>query len=85
MTSDPPPDHAAVTFATAAAAVLHALESGSPRLFVDNLNILAQTFNLRAPGAEDQNAGLNVSFDLYGYLKPAAQAAAPVAGGVRAQ
>ncbi|RZZ89415.1 type II secretion system protein GspM [Pseudoxanthomonas winnipegensis] len=67
------------------AAVLHALESGSPRLFVDNLNILAQTFNLRAPGAEDQNAGLNVSFDLYGYLKPAAQAAAPVAGGVRAQ
>jgi general secretion pathway protein M len=67
------------------AAVLHALESGSPRLFVDNLNILAQSFNFRTPGAEDQSGGLNVSFDLSGYLKPSPAASAPARGAARAQ
>lgn len=46
------------------AAALHALESGNPRLFVDNLVIFSQ-------GTEyggGQNNGLDVSFDLYGYL-----------------
>lgn len=50
------------------AAVLHSLESGSPRLFVDNLNVLAQRFFLPA-GQSNQGAGLDVSFDLYGYLQ----------------
>mgnify|MGYP002780197291 FL=1 len=49
------------------AAVLHSLESGSPRLFVDNLNITAQRFFFSAEQSS-QNNGLDVSFDLYGYL-----------------
>lgn len=51
------------------AAVLHALESGSPRLFVDNLNILSQAHYMAAEQV-DQGLGLDVSFDLYGYLQP---------------
>jgi len=51
------------------AAVLHALESGSPRLFVDNLNILAQRYFF-LPGQGGRSGGLDVSFDLYGYLRP---------------
>lgn len=50
-------------------AVLHSLESGSPRLFVDNLNILAQRFQFT--GNQTSGGGLDVSFDLYGYLQPA--------------
>lgn len=59
-------------------AVLHALETGTPRLFVDNLNVLAQRYAYvgAVPGAG--NGGLDVSFDLYGYLRPVA-GAAPVA------
>ncbi len=56
------------------AAVLEALESGSPRLFVDNLNILSQRYSA-GPGS----GGLDVSFDLYGYLG-AAQAVPSVDG-----
>jgi general secretion pathway protein M len=54
------------------AAVLHSLEGGSPRLFVDNLNVLVQRYFL-APGVGQQGAqgaGLDVSFELYGYLQP---------------
>jgi len=51
------------------AAVLHALEAGTPRLFVDNLNVLAQRYFF-APGQGAQAGGLDVSFDLYGYLRP---------------
>ncbi|MEN1941671.1 type II secretion system protein GspM [Luteimonas sp. MJ246] len=53
------------------AAVLHSLEGGSPRLFVDNLNVLAprQVFGRAGSGA--QGAGLDITFDLYGYLRPA--------------
>lgn len=54
-------------------AVLHSLESGSPRLFVDNLNILAQRFQFT--GNQTSGGGLDVSFDLYGYLQPAPGAA----------
>ena len=55
------------------AAVLHSLESGAPRLFVDNLNLLAQRYF--APGGlagdnAGRDGGLDVSFDLYGYLRP---------------
>lgn len=54
------------------AAVLHSLESGSPRLFVDNLNILANRnfFAALQGGQGGQGVGLDASFDLYGYLQP---------------
>src|SRR4249919_633629 len=52
------------------AAVLHALESESPRLFVDNLNILSQGFFFLPGQNRGQGGGLDVSFDLYGYLRP---------------
>ncbi|MCR6663456.1 MAG: type II secretion system protein GspM [Luteimonas sp.] len=51
------------------ATVLHSLESGSPRLFIDNLNLLAQRFNFGS--GQSSGGGLDVSFDLYGYLQPA--------------
>jgi general secretion pathway protein M len=61
------------------AAVLHALEGGSPRLFVDNFNTLAlRSFGVRALGANGEG-GLDVAFDLHGYLRPTA--ATPVAAG----
>jgi len=65
------------------AAVLHSLEGGSPRLFVDNLNVLAprQVFGRRAGGGA-QGAGLDITFDLYGYLRPAPVAPA---GGANAR
>ena len=49
------------------AGVLHALESGSPQLFIDNLDMLSRRTYLAAGG--DSTGGLDVSFDLYGYLK----------------
>ena len=49
------------------AAVLYALESGSPQLFIDNLDLLSRRSYLAA-GSEG-SSGLDVSFDLYGYLK----------------
>jgi general secretion pathway protein M len=52
------------------AAVLHALESETPRLFVDNLNILSQGFFFLPGQNRGQGGGLDVSFDLYGYLRP---------------
>ncbi|GAB1594549.1 hypothetical protein PAGU2638_02280 [Lysobacter sp. PAGU 2638] len=52
------------------AAVLHALEAGTPRLFVENLNILAQRF-FGGMEANARDGGLDVSFDLVGYLRPA--------------
>lgn len=57
------------------AAVLHALESGSPRLFIDNYNVLAQRYFQLGQGAG--SGGLDVSFDLYGYLRPAIAPAPP--------
>lgn len=53
------------------ATVLHSLESGSPRLFVGNLNILTLG-NFRSRGGMEMqgSGGLDVSFDLYGYLQP---------------
>jgi len=60
------------------AAVLHALEAGTPRLFVENLNVLAQRFFMQdggMPGSGANNGGVDVSFDLVGYLRPAGTAA----------
>ncbi|WP_430543231.1 type II secretion system protein GspM [Stenotrophomonas maltophilia] len=53
------------------ATVLHSLETGSPRLFVDNLNLIAQRFQ-QSPN--ESGLGLDVSFELAGYLLPAAAA-----------
>jgi general secretion pathway protein M len=50
-------------------AVLHALEGGSPQLFIDNLDILSRRSYLAA-GTEGGGA-LDVSFDLFGYLNAA--------------
>lgn len=53
------------------ATVLHSLESGAPRLFIDNLNILAQRMYFDpGRGTPSASGGLDVSFDLYGYLAP---------------
>jgi len=60
------------------ASVLHQLESGSPRLFVDNFNVLAQRYAYMA-AVEGGAGGLDVSFDLYGFLKPSG-VAAPIDG-----
>jgi general secretion pathway protein M len=49
------------------ASALYALESGTPRLFVENLNVLSMGYSFM-PG--QSSAGLDVSFDLYGYLRP---------------
>ena len=63
------------------ASVLHALEGGSPRVFVDNLNILAQRY-FYAPGqGRAQSGGLDVSFDLYGYIPPRPVVRQPRQGG----
>ena len=62
-------------------AVLHALESARPYLFVDVVNITAQRY-FAIPGNNlPQEGGLDVSFDLYGYLRPATNAAAAADGG----
>ena len=60
--------------------VLYLLESGTPRLFVDNLNILTQSLYLSRTQSVDMG-GLDESFDLQGYLLPldAAAAEEPVA------
>lgn len=73
------------------AAVLHSLESGAPRLFVGNLNVLAQRYFFTAgaggnPGGGSRDGGLDVSFDLYGYLRPDATVPATnVAGAANAR
>ncbi|GAB3098326.1 type II secretion system protein GspM [Lysobacter terrae] len=56
--------------------VLHSLEGGAPRLFVGNLNVLGQRIFFN-PGQSGAQGGLDVSFDLYGYLPPNAAPAAP--------
>jgi general secretion pathway protein M len=57
------------------ASVLYALESGTPRLFVENLNVLSMGYSFM-PG--QSSAGLDVSFDLYGYLRPPGASASPL-------
>lgn len=60
------------------ASVLHQIESGSPRLFVENLNILVQRYAFQAN--ESGAGGLDVNFDLYGYLKPSPSVSQESAG-----
>ncbi|MFH1600421.1 MAG: type II secretion system protein GspM [Pseudomonadota bacterium] len=47
------------------AAVLHELESGSPQLFIDNLDLLSRASYL---GAAQESGAVDVNFNLYGYL-----------------
>ncbi|QNH14086.1 type II secretion system protein GspM [Xanthomonas sp. SI] len=61
------------------AAVLHALESGTPALFVDNLNVMAQRYQL-SPG--ESGNGLDVAFELAGYLRPNAMLPPAAAAGM---
>jgi len=65
------------------AAVLYSLETGTPRLFVDNLNILSQRHQL---AAGESSGGVDVSFDLSGYVLPPAGTtpARPAARGAQA-
>ena len=52
--------------------VLHTLESSRPYLFVDLLSVTAQRY-FAVPGASSpQQGGLDVNFQLYGYLLPSA-------------
>ena len=54
--------------------VLHTLESARPYLFVDLLSITAQRY-FAIPGNNlPQEGGLDVSFNLYGYLRPSGSA-----------
>jgi general secretion pathway protein M len=55
------------------AMVLHALESGAPRLFVDNLNILAPRHHF---GSGQGSGGVDASFELSGHLQPSAASGA---------
>ena len=57
-------------------AVLHALESARPYLFVDAVTTTAQRYFAIPGSGQPQEGGLDVAFDLYGYLRPA-----PVANG----
>lgn len=59
------------------ASVLNDLEQGRdeglgvPQLFIDHVDVMAQRYmGARAPN--EASGGLDVSFDLYGYLRPAA-------------
>ena len=52
------------------AAVLHALESGSPRLFVDNFNMLPIRRYVLGANRTQGNGGVDVTFELVGYLRP---------------
>ncbi|WP_269319388.1 type II secretion system protein GspM [Pseudoxanthomonas suwonensis] len=58
----------------ALAAVLHALESGQPRLFVDKVSLLAQ----RTADGRDNSGGVEASFDLSGYLDQEGATGVPV-------
>lgn len=52
--------------------VLHALESARPYVFVDQLQITAQRYFAVPGSAEPQEGGLDVSFNLFGYILPSA-------------
>ena len=51
-------------------AVLHALQSARPYLFIDGLAITAQRYFAVPGSGQPQEGGLDVNFNLYGYLRP---------------
>jgi general secretion pathway protein M len=60
--------------------MLHDLESGSPMLFVDEVQIWKQT-GYRAPGSNQVSSYLDVQFTLSGYMRKAPQKAAAQSAG----
>jgi general secretion pathway protein M len=66
------------------ATVLHALEGGNPRVFVDNVNILAQRYFYMPGQGRAQSGGLDVSFDMFGYIRPRPATATTRPGAQRA-
>jgi general secretion pathway protein M len=54
--------------------VLHALEGGSPQLFVDALSIVARRPTYTPRNRPAPQGYLDISFDLYGYLRGAPSA-----------
>lgn len=56
------------------ASMLHTLEAGRPQLFLDNLNIQSRRM-YALPGREAATGVLDISFDLYGYLRTPLEAA----------
>lgn len=63
------------------ASVLHALESGSPRLFIEDFNLLPIRRYVLGANRSQGSGGVDVSFDLVGYLRPTPA----VPGGVAAR
>lgn len=61
------------------AAVLHSLEGGSPRLFVEDFNLLPIRRYVLGANRSQGSGGLDASFSLVGYLRPAV--AVPAASG----
>src|SRR5690606_2338870 len=63
--------------------ILHALEGGSPQLFVDGLSIVARRPTYTPRNRPAPQGYLDISFDLYGYLRGSqlASAAATRGGG----
>lgn len=55
------------------AAVLYALESGPPRLFIENFNMLPVRRYVLGANRTEGEGGTNVSFELVGYLPPVAE------------
>lgn len=49
--------------------VLHGLESGSPQLFVNEFGATRRTVRGSFPSGGQGNSGLEVAFELYGYLR----------------
>ena len=61
------------------ASVLHALESGSPRLFIEDFNLLPIRRYVLGANRSQGNGGVDVNFSLVGYLRPAAAVPGAVA------
>ena len=56
------------------AEILYSLENTSPSLYVDNLNIMAQRYQL---SPNETGNGLDVAFELAGYLRPKLEPSPP--------
>lgn len=54
------------------ASVLHALESGSPRLFIEEFNMLPVRRYVLGANRTQGGGGVDASFSLVGYLRPGA-------------
>jgi len=62
------------------AAVLMALEGGTPRLFIEDFNILPTRRFVLGANRTQGNGGIDASFQLVGYLRPSPVVVAPTGG-----